>query len=427
MSFAQSFYCFPIFTTYRNDVPLSPETGIIEANHVRNLYYIYANRHNDHPSPYSENHPDPLERRIHAMPDVEVFLMADDHPPQWFLGVDLAHALHGAYYHALQVFGDAVQPTGWNCHDPWGNYDYASKLEEINFPYIPCPICFTRNLYHFPFNTFHELQRQVHHNNFYVICLNALSIIINATKQNHYSNLAHVGYICGSPACVSAHRFWCRLHGHPVIDSSEDNLSDAGFPINDYDANNESLGPLTPPTEVSLPPALEEFVEQIFNYAAWGIKPPVIPESHRIQWLGQQYGDSFTAPEFEPLHAASNAGEYPAPPNSRNYELDVNTLTEQLAQVAVVQDADPAPPSFSADFVESIWEWPGEPQPVANLGPPEWPSVPQQHTPPFSWEDHWHEVRARDLRTEGDMDFDIGGGIEINANHVIQTRPVTSN
>ncbi|KAF8747199.1 hypothetical protein RHS01_11400 [Rhizoctonia solani] len=382
MSFAQSFYCFPIFTTYRNDVPLSPETGIIEANHVRDLYYIYANRHNDHPSPYSENHPDPLERRIHAMPDVEVFLMADDHPPQWFLGVDLAHALHGAYYHALQVFGDAVQPTGWNCHDPWGNYDYASKLEEINFPYIPCPICFTRDLYHFPFDTFHELQRQVHHNNFYVICLNALSIIINATKQNHYSNLAHVGYIRGSPACVSAHRFWCRLHGHPVIDGSEDDLSDAGFPINGYDADDESLGPLTPPTEVSC----------------------------RL-----------------PLHAASNAGEYPAPPNSSNYELDVNALTEQLAQVAVVQDANPAPPSFSADFVESIWEWPGEPQPVADLGPPEWPSVPQQHTPPFSWEDHWHEVRARNLRTEGDMDFDIGGGIEINANHVIQTRPVASN
>ncbi|QRW27786.1 hypothetical protein RhiXN_02381 [Rhizoctonia solani] len=289
MSFAQSFYCFPIFTTYCNDVPLSPETGIIEANHVRNLYYIYANRHNDHPSPYSENHPDPLERRIHAMPDVEVFLMADDHPPQWFLGVDLAHALHGAYYHALQ--------------------------------------------------------RQVHHNNFYVICLNALSIIINATKQNHYSNMAHVGYIRGSPACVSAH------------------ASDAGFPINDYDADNESLGPLTPPTEVSSPPALEEFAEQIFNYAAWGIEPPVIPESHGIQWLGQQYGDSFTAPEFEPLHAASNAGEYPAPPNSSNYKLDVNALTEQLAQVAVVQDADPAPPSFSADFVKSVWEWPGEPQP----------------------------------------------------------------
>ncbi|KAF8747863.1 hypothetical protein RHS01_11218 [Rhizoctonia solani] len=376
MSFAQSFYCFPIFTTYRNDVPLSPET---------------------------ENHPDPLERRIHAMPDVEVFLMADDHPPQWFLGVDLAHALHGAYYHALQVFGDAVQPTGWNRHDPWGNYDYASKLEEINFPYIPCPICFTRDLYHFPFDTFHELQRQVHHNNFYVICLNALSIIINATKQNHYSNLAHVGYICGSPACVSAHRFWCRLHGHPVIDSSEDDLSDAGFPINGYDADDESLGPLTPPTEVSLPPALEEFAEQIFNYAAWGIEPPVIPESHGIQWLGQQYG----------IHSLRRTRR------QRSYQ--------QLAQVAVVQDADPAPPSFSADFVESIWEWPGEPQPVADLGPPEWPSVPQQHTPPFSWEDHWHEVCARDLRTKGDMDFDIGGGIEISANHVIQTRPVTSN
>ncbi|KAF8688198.1 hypothetical protein RHS03_09768, partial [Rhizoctonia solani] len=407
MSFAQGFYCFPIFTTYCNDVPLSPETGIIEANHVCNLYYIYANCHNDHPSPYSENHPDPLKWHIHAMPDVEVFLMADDHPPQWFLGVDLAHPLHGAYYHALQVFGDAVQPTGWNCHDPWGNYDYASKLEEINFPYIPCPICFTCDLYHFSFNTFHELQHQVHHNNFYVICLNALSIIINATKQNHYSNLAHVG--------------------HPVIDCSEDNLSDAGFPINVYNANNESLGLLTPPTEVSLLPALEEFAEQIFNYATWGLEPLVIPESHGIHWLGQQYGNSFTATEFGPLHAASNAGKYPAPPNSSNYKLNVNALTKQLAQVAVVQDTNPTPLSFSTDFVKSVWEWPGEPQPVANLGPPEWLSVLQQHMPPFSWEDHWHKVCTHDLKIKGDMDFNIGGGIKINTNHVIQTCPVASN
>ncbi|KAF8749955.1 hypothetical protein RHS01_09621 [Rhizoctonia solani] len=267
----------------------------------------------------TQNHPDPLERRIHAMPDVEVFLMADDHPPQWFLGVDLAHALHGAYYHALQVFGDAVQPTGWNRHDPWGNYDYASKLEEINFPYIPRPICFTS------ISTTSPLTPSMNYSaksttTISMSSVSTRSIIINATKQNHYSNLAHVGYIRGSPACVSAHRFCFS------------------------------------------PPALEEFAEQIFNYAAWGLEPPSsLSPTESTGW------DSNTA-----IHSLRRSlsparrkqcRRVPCTPNSSNYELDVNALTEQLAQVAVVQDADPAPPSFSADFVESIWEWPGEPQP----------------------------------------------------------------
>ncbi|GAB1527175.1 hypothetical protein RhiTH_010350 [Rhizoctonia solani] len=256
-----------------NDMPLTPELGIIEASHVCNLYYVYANCHNDHYSPYSENHPDPLECCIHAMPDIEVFLMDDDHPPQWFLGVDLTHALHGAYTHALCVFGKAVQPVGWNCCKPWANYNYATELVKIGFPYIPHPICFKEDVYHFPADSFHKLQQQVHHNNFYAICLNALSIIITATKQMEYSNIAHVGYICGSPACVLAHCFWCRLHGHPVVEHSKDNLSNAGFPVNGYDGNNKALGPITLPPENVPPPQLVDFAEVPFDYAAWGLPP----------------------------------------------------------------------------------------------------------------------------------------------------------
>ncbi|CCO38182.1 hypothetical protein BN14_12347 [Rhizoctonia solani AG-1 IB] len=184
-------YYLPAFTTYRNDIPILPGTGIIEANHIRDLYYLYANRHNDHCSPYSERHPDPLERRIHAYPDIEVVTFEDEFPAQWYLGIDMAHALHGSYHHALQVFGDAVQPEGWNRHQPWAHYDYASKLAEIGFPYINRPINFTEVVYNFPFDTFHELQRIAHHNNFYAMCLNAMALIIDGAKCNHYTNLAH--------------------------------------------------------------------------------------------------------------------------------------------------------------------------------------------------------------------------------------------
>ncbi|KAF8750292.1 hypothetical protein RHS01_09342 [Rhizoctonia solani] len=327
MSFAQSFYCFPIFTTYRNDVPLSPETGIIEANHVRDLYYIYANRTmiTLHPT---QNHPDPLERRIHAMPDVEVFLMADDHPPQWFLGVDLAHALHGAYYHALQVFGDAVQPTGWNRHDPWGNYDYASKLEEINFPYIPCPIA------SLAISTTSPLTPSMNYS------AKSTTTISMSSVSTRFPSLLML-----PSRTITA--TWGGLGTFVVpLLAYQHTASDAGFPINGYDADDKSLGPLTPPTEVS----------------------------RRLRWKNLRNKSSTTplGDSSLPIHSLRRSlsparrkqcRRVPCTPNSSNYELDVNALTEQLAQVAVVQDADPAPPSFSADFVESIWEWPGEPQP----------------------------------------------------------------
>ncbi|GAB1523809.1 hypothetical protein RhiTH_006959 [Rhizoctonia solani] len=177
------------------------------------------------------------------MPDIEVFLMDDDHPPQWFLGIDLTHVLHRAYTHALCVFGKAVQPAGWNCCKPWANYNYATELVKIGFPYIPRPICFKEDVYHFPADSFHKLQQQVHHNNFYAICLNALSIIITATKQMEYSDIAHVG------------------------------LSIAGFPVNGYNGNNKALGPITPPPENVPPPQLVDFAEVPFDYAAWGLPP----------------------------------------------------------------------------------------------------------------------------------------------------------
>ncbi|QRW15524.1 hypothetical protein RhiXN_03525 [Rhizoctonia solani] len=396
MSFSQDYYCYPIFTSYRNDVPLTPELGIIEASHVRDLYYVYANRHNDHYSPYSENHPDPLERRIHAMPDIEVFLMDEDHPPQWFLGVDLTTRCTGLTPMLFVSLAKLYNPLDGIVANPGPITTTQLNLSRSVFPYIPRPICFREDVYHFPADSFHELQQQVHHNNFYAICLNALSIIITATKQMEYSNIAHVGYI--------------------RVEHSEDDLSDAGFPVNGYDGNDKALGPITPPPENVPPPHLVDFAEVPFDYAAWGLPPREPSEQPETTHLGYQNGDSFTAPEYAPLHAANKAGEFPAPEYAHSHELDIAALTQQLSLVAVAHSVESVSPGFGNDFVESVWEWPGEPNPVVDLGPPEWPTVPQQHTPPFSWEDHWHEVHARDLKLGDNKDVNIGGGLEIALN-----------
>ncbi|KAF8747098.1 hypothetical protein RHS01_11452 [Rhizoctonia solani] len=218
-----------------------------------------------------------------------------------------------------------------------------------------------------------------------------------------YSNIAHVGYIRGSPACVLAHRFWCRLHGHPVVEHSKDNLSNAGFPVNGYDGDDEALGPITPPPENVPPPQLVDFAEIPFDYAAWGLPLENLPNNpKRLTW-------------------------FPAPEYADGHELDIAALTQQLSLVAVAQSVESVSPGFGNDFVASVWEWPGEPNPVVDLGPPEWPTVPQQHTPPFSWEDHWHEVHARDLELGDNQDINIGGGLEIDSEHIICPLPVVTN
>ncbi|GAB1527176.1 hypothetical protein RhiTH_010351 [Rhizoctonia solani] len=133
------------------------------------------------------------------------------------------------------------------------------------------------------------------------------------------------------------------------------------------------------------------------------------------------------APEYAPLHAANKAGKFPAPEYAHGHEFDIAALMQQLSLVAVAQSVESVSPGFGNDFVASVWEWPGEPNPVNDLGPPEWPTVPQQHTPPFSWEDHWHKVHACDLELSNNQDVNIGGGLKIDSEHIICPLPVVTN
>ncbi|GAB1526356.1 hypothetical protein RhiTH_009523 [Rhizoctonia solani] len=134
-------YYYPIFTTYCNNVPLNAHLGIVEARHIFKLYHCYADKHNNHTSPYSEWHPDPLEQRLHQSPDVEVYYW-DNNKAHWYVGINTSHALHGAYRHALQTLGDALQPDNWDCSKPWQDYDFGSKLAELGMPCIPKPVDF---------------------------------------------------------------------------------------------------------------------------------------------------------------------------------------------------------------------------------------------------------------------------------------------
>ncbi|QRW17533.1 hypothetical protein RhiXN_02457 [Rhizoctonia solani] len=153
----------------------------------------------------------------------------------------------------------------------------------------------------------------------------------------------------------------------------------AGFPVNRYNSNNKAVGPLTLLPENALLPQLVDFAEVPFNYATRGLPSQEPSKQPKTAYLGYQNSNLFMAPEYTLLHTANKAGRFPAPSYAYSHKHDIAALMQQLSLVAIAQSADPISPRFGNNFIASVWEWPGEPNPVVNLGPPEWPTVPQQH------------------------------------------------
>ncbi|KDN51951.1 hypothetical protein RSAG8_00502, partial [Rhizoctonia solani AG-8 WAC10335] len=56
------------------------------------------------------------------------------------------------------VFGEALQPVGWNRLEPWRDYDFTTELAQLRMPLIPQPETFHEGAYHFPYESLAELQ-----------------------------------------------------------------------------------------------------------------------------------------------------------------------------------------------------------------------------------------------------------------------------
>ncbi|KAF8750455.1 hypothetical protein RHS01_09222 [Rhizoctonia solani] len=131
------------------------------------------------------------------------------------------------------------------------------------------------------------------------------------------------------------------------------------------------------------------------------------------------------APEYAPLHAANKAGKFPAPEYAHGHKLTLLLSRSNSLWLPLRRALNPSPPGL-VTTLSLLFGSGRENQTRRDLGPPEWPTVPQQHTPPFSWEDHWHEVHARDLELGNNQDVNIGGGLEIDSEHIICPLPVVT-
>lgn len=164
-------------------------------------------------------------------------------------------------------------------------------------------------------------------------------------------------------------------------------------------------------TEESTPPSLDEFAERSFDWEEWGLERP---NSLEFDSLGPQFADPSIALAFAHLQISE-----PAVSGQPLSEEDVAELGRRLEEIALRQSAAREPTGWGIDVAQPVWEWPGEPPAnYEELGSPQWPAP---HTPTEPW-------ISCDCEGEGlvlddtEMGFDIGGGIEISLNHVIQTR-----
>jgi hypothetical protein len=85
-----------VFIPYHNDVLFVGRQAFIEAYHLIDLYTCYADKHNDHWTPYNYNHPDVLERRIYQSPDI-VIIGDLDSDERWRVSLSTATALRTAF------------------------------------------------------------------------------------------------------------------------------------------------------------------------------------------------------------------------------------------------------------------------------------------------------------------------------------------
>ncbi|KAB5588017.1 hypothetical protein CTheo_8544 [Ceratobasidium theobromae] len=135
---------------------------------------------------------------------------------------DTAHSLHRTYKHTRQILGDAIRPIGWDCTLPWGEYDWEAAFNRLGLPYLSTPAHYGKDCLDLAVNTLGDLTTTTHHYNFYTICVVAFTFVMHSLQQAHYSNYMHTYDFQGSPALVTAHHYWCSLHGFGVDGLSED-------------------------------------------------------------------------------------------------------------------------------------------------------------------------------------------------------------
>ncbi|KEP46653.1 hypothetical protein V565_187450 [Rhizoctonia solani 123E] len=395
-----SVYIYPIFNTSRNDVPLCAVTGIYEADHIREILIDYGTKHNNHLSPYNATHPDVLERRMHRSPDVESYPRSD-RTLRWYVGAQTCHALNGAYFHSLQAYGDALQPFNWNRDLPFLPYDFDTPLAHLGMGPLPRPATFHEHLYHVPFESLGELQDTVHQNSFYAMCLYATSLVVNAVKMNNCHNLAFASYMRGSPGLVSAHRYWCRLRGFPVLDRSEDDESAADFDefIQEPEGADNLAADASPardsPMEEDEPEESPDYPS--FSFEEWragalhgGIGPfgrdpfafTILNSVRRIPGRSDDL-----------LPITTNAAAGPSNTASIDPPHNLDRVISRLEALAIsLVHGEPA-----GRYGTPIpgWDWPTEPAPpeAPAMGPPEWDLPPRIASPPLTWEEYWSSMK----------------------------------
>jgi hypothetical protein len=220
----------PIFIPYHNDVLFVGRQAFIEAYHLIDLYTCYANKHNDHWTPYNYNHPDVLERHIYQSPDIEIIGDLDS-DERWRVSLSTATVLHMAFHQVHINLGKATGLPNWNHNRPWDDYEFGPALIVAGFPYIPEPEGWSRpDALTQNFSAYYELVEHAAHLQFYSICIHILSQIYAAHTFLNYTEQMWAGYVWSSPGLVAACCYWMRKEGYSVPPDSQDTLSNDGEP-----------------------------------------------------------------------------------------------------------------------------------------------------------------------------------------------------
>ncbi|KAB5587517.1 hypothetical protein CTheo_9044 [Ceratobasidium theobromae] len=314
----------PVFSCERMDIPFrGMYQGITEAQHISELYRVYHLKHNDHWMPYNYSHPDVLERRMYDQPDIERNAFLGGYI--WRISETTTAALRVAFTRVWINLGDACRPVGWNREHPWLNYDFHTPLCAQGFPYLAPPEGFRPDAFSSPFNSLQALQSQVHHFQFYAICMHAMVLCHDAQTYAHSSN--------------------------PVLAPSEDWILDDKEP----DAGDEAM--------------MADDKESISS------EEPDTPAFNAFRWANEPVHEWSVAADLGPEWVVNDTFELPPLPSRdpsakvSDFELDAEPVGEPSAAAKPTFGTwgSEIDPSF---FGSSPVEWAAA---AAQAGPEDWP------------------------------------------------------
>lgn len=151
---------------------LTPTEAMQGMKFFATLFRLMKGRHNRNSSPASLYNPNILERHVVCRRDIELSWDPFTKEPTWWLSNDTGAAIRDVIWHSFVLFGEILQPEGWDVDRPFAFYTLFHPLEGLGIECIRAPPGITANgAFMHAYQSLEQLQAHVHDTQFWLLIM----------------------------------------------------------------------------------------------------------------------------------------------------------------------------------------------------------------------------------------------------------------